>query len=304
MNFNQLVIEVQRITGRNDSGFTDRIKKSINRALRQWARALPWDGLKKHGTIAHSGGRDLYLPAEVERLIWLLDKTNQEPVVTSSQWDRDNAYELAQDQNGYASQWEFGGVAPTWTPVSGPISIYNSGASDVLSVYVTGLAQHTSMSGPMGLFSVGETLSLIGLTAATGTNSFYRIDSICKSDDSDGYITIQANGTDPVAILSPFERESQYRKVRLLDIPAAATEFMYCAYVRPTPLVNGAQTTDPSVDKDFLIWAAASDIFWQLREGDRAKGAWKKAEEIARHERGVERGFGDWSGRVVPEDLR
>lgn len=303
MTFNQLVIEVQRLTGRNDSGFQDRIKKALNRALRQWARALPWDGLKQHGSITHSGGRELVLPAEVERLVWLLDKTNREPVAAESQWDRNYPYELSNNTAGHAIVWEDGGFSPVWTGVSGPLSIYSSGASDVLSVYVTGQVQHPSQSGPLGLYWAGETFNLVGTTVASGTNGFYRVDSIAKTDDAEGYVTVCCAGT-PVAVLSPFDTESQYRKVRLMEVPAVGTEFLYCAYVRPTPLVNGSQTPPPSVDSDFLVWAAASDIFWQLKEGQRASGAWKKAEEIARHERGVEMGFGDWHGRVTPEDNR
>lgn len=303
MTFNQLIIEVQRLTGRNDSGFQDRIKRGLNRALRQWARALPWEGLKRYGTIAHSGGRELVLPGEVERLVWLVDKTNQDPVAAGSRWDQDYTYELSTDSAGYVSGWEDGGTSPVWTAATGPLSIYSSGASDVLSLYVTGQAQHPSQSGPLGLYEVGETLSIVGTTAATSTNSFYRVDSIAKTDDADGYITVCSCGT-PIAVLSPFDDDSQYRKVRLMEIPSAGTEFLYCAYVRPTPLINGAQTPPPSVDQDFLVWAAASDVFWQLKEGQRASGAWKRAEEIARHERGVELGFGDWGGRAVPEDNR
>lgn len=57
------------------------------------------------------------------------------------------------------------------------------------------------------------------------------------------------------------------------------------------------------MEQDFLIWAAAADIHWQLREGTRGTAARRRADKIAAEHADKEKMFGDWSGRMVPEDL-
>lgn len=302
MTFTDIIKEVQRNTGRNDAKFLDRIKAAINRAVRQWARAIPWPALKVTGDITHQGGRELILPSEIDRLIWIMDKTNSRAVEAGSQWDRMDTYEYANDLAGFAMEWIDAGYTPLFTAVSGPLVVYSSGASDILTLHVYGQAQSASLAGNLGMYQASDQLNMVGASPYTTTNSYIRVDAIGKSADIDGVLTIECLGG-IVGFIGPYEDEGQYRKIQFMDIPAANTVFKYGGYTRPPKLVDGNQHLPPSVDEDFVMWAASSDIFWQMREGSKAQSAWARAEEIGGHDISKEKQFGDTSSRIIPEDL-
>lgn len=303
MNLFDMSVEVQRLTGRNDSNFTSRIHASLNRALRQWARALPWPALKQVREISHIGGRELVLPGDVERLVWLVDKTNQSAVEASSNWDRSAPSNLSADTPGAAVAWEDAGCGPTWTGVTGPLSVISSSVTDTASIYIYGDVQHATAPTAFGLYGMGEVLTLANASGVTSTHSYSKVSAISKSADTLAHVTVMC-ASSPVAILAPYERETRYPKIRLLDIPTNQPTFIYGAFIQPQPLVHLYQAPSPSVETDFLIWAAAHDIFWQTKEGQRADKAWAMAEQIARHKMGVERAWGDQGVRFIPEDYR
>jgi hypothetical protein len=301
MNLADMKIEVKRITGRNDSGFDARIEKALNRSLRQWARAQPWDDLKRVIDITHPGGRTLYLPSEVERLVWMMDKTNAKSLEATNQWDRMDAYGYANDRTNNSDNWRTAGYSPTFTGASGPLAIYSSATSDVASVYVTGQVLPGGGTAPRDLYELGETFSVVGATPVTGTNTFTRVTSIAKATDITGVLTIQCQGG-TVGHIGPYDLESRYPMIELFEIPTANTVFRAGVLTRPPRLTAAYQAPPPSVDSDFLIWAAASDIHYQLGEGERSQAALSKAGAIARERCGVEKMFGDWYGQIVPEE--
>ena len=301
--FGDIIIEVQRLTGRNDSGFVDRIKAAVNRAVEEWARTSPWPGLQRVGNIVHAGGREMVLPSDVDRLVWLLDVTHQTPVsVGDDRWDTSWPGYYATDLVSRAYEWEDAGYTPIFTGVTGLLKVWSSGASDAATIYITGFNQDTAVSGPMGLHQVVEAIALVGSTPYTTTNCYQRIDSIGKSADCNGIIKVSCGG-DVVSMMGPLEAEARYRKIRFMAIPGAGTEFKYFGYTRPPRLVNTAQCPPPSVDPDYLTWFAAADIHFMLREGDRCKYCTERAEKLAARVITKERMFGDTSSRVIPEDF-
>lgn len=302
MNFADIKQEVKRLTGRNDSGFDTRIEASINRAVRQWARGQPWADLKRTVEVTTVGSsRKLYLPSEVERCIWVIDKSNSKAVERASeQWDRYETYSYSNDRTGHADEWKTAGLSPVFTDVSGPLAVYSDNASDTELVYVSGQILPTGGTAPMMYVETGESWNLNGATPVTGTNSFYRVDSICKADDTTGTVRVDALGG-AVAYLGPYDREACYPVIELLEIPGAAITFKCGVYTRPSRLVNAYQSLPPSVSSDFVIWLAAADIHYQLGEGERSVAATRKAQQIAADECGVEKMFGDWCGQIVPE---
>lgn len=301
MNLTQLITEVQRLTGRNDSGFYARIESAVNRGIRQWARSLPWPGLEVTGEITHTGGREMVLPGVVDRLMWILDISNYMQVDASDgQWDRQYPYTESTSPEGFAREWEDMGYTPICTTVSGPLVAYSSNASDVATLYVTGTAQSATLSGPLGQYRVVEAIDIIGNTPATTTHNYVGVESLAKSDDCDGEIVVSAAGG-VVSIIDSLSPHAAYKKIRFLYAPATGTQFRYRGYVRPPELKNANQAPPPAVDPDFLIWIAAHDIYYEMAEGSRAAYAWKKAEEIAGNEISKRRLFGDYSARIVPE---
>ena len=302
MNFSDLKLEIKRLTGRNDSSFDSRIEQSINRAVRQWARGQPWDDLKRTVDITTvSAARKLYLPSEVERCVWVMDTSMPRALERASeQWDRYETYNYAQDQTGYADEWRPAGMSPVFTDVSGPLAVYSDNASDTELVYVAGQVLPSGGSAPLMYVETGESWNLNGATPVTGTNSFYRVDSIAKSADTTGTVRVDAQGG-AVAYLGPYDREACYPVIELLKIPGSGTSFRCGVYTRPPRLVNAYQSLPPSVSSDFVIWLAAADIHYQLGEGERSIAATRKAQAIASDDCGVDKMFGDWNGQIIPE---
>jgi hypothetical protein len=300
MNLADMKVEVKRLTGRNDSGFDTRIEKALNRALRHWARSQPWDDLKRVIDITHPSGRVLYLPSEVERLVMLMDKTNAKEMEYRDQWDRMDAYGYANDRSNNPEFWRLAGFSPTFTTASGPLAIYSSDASDIASVYVTGQVLAAGGTAPRDLYELGETFSVVGATPVTGSNTFTRVTTISKAADITGVLTIQCQGT-TVGHIGPYDLQARYPMVELFEIPKANTQFRARVLVRPPRLTAAYQAPPPSVDTDFLIWAAASDIHYQLGEGERSQAALSKAGAIMRENCAEEKMFGDWYGQIVPE---
>lgn len=302
MNFADIKQEVKRVTGRNDTEFDDRIEEAINRAIRDYARAQPWADLKRVVELTHQGGREMAFPSNVMRVGWILDKTNVREVETvQRQWDRVETAAYSQDLTGFADFWQPAAARPVFTNVTGPLELYSSGASDVVSLYVAGLVVDTGGTSALDHYDAGETVNLVGTTPATTTNSYYRPDSICANDDHDGVIRVKSQGT-VVGRIGPFERYSSYPWVRFMDIPSSGVVFRCGVYTRPAQLVNAYQAPPAAVDPDYLVWASAGDIFWQTKEGDRSVGAFRKARDIAKERKGVEMLFGDFDAQIVPQE--
>jgi hypothetical protein len=150
-------------------------------------------------------------------------------------------------------------------------------------------------------YEVGETMALLGTTPVTSTNEYFDVTGICKSAATVGAIIVKSQGT-VVARISPTTRRASYPWIRFLRTPAAGTHFLVGVQTTPPQLSDPYQAPPPSVPIDFLIWAAAGDIFWQLHEGDRAQLATRRALDIAKDQRGAEMLFGDSCFQIVPEE--
>lgn len=304
MNYLQLRVEVKRVTGRFDSQFDDRINMALMRAVRDWAREFPWESTELEGTITHRGGNMLVFPDDVERVVWLADKTNHAEVpVGSRQWDREEAYSYLSQTAGNALQWEPAGYVATMTPVTGYLeSRYNGTALTTPSVYISGRYIYDETVGKQSELVASSTLGPTCITGVTTTRQFSWVDSIHVDARMPDPIEIRCAGT-LVALIGPRNYESRYYRVRLLDAPPSGTEFVYRALQRPALLKDDYSAPPAGMNHDYLIWEAASDIFFQLKEDDRAIMAKRMADQIAKDYRQVETQFGDWSGRAIPEDL-
>lgn len=305
MNLLQIKTEVKRTVGRHDAQFDDRITWAVNRAVRDWARAFPWETLRVSGTVTARGGNALVFPAGVDRLIWLADKTNTAPLDAGNrQWDRSDTYSLVQQTAGLARQWETVGYVPTFTDVSGPIVakflIESSTAATVSIVgdllLDSGAGDHTDIEG----------IEYLGVTDNSGVTSgttWKKITSVRLLDRAPRLLKLLCGGN-LVSVIRVDEYEPVYYKVRLLDTPTTGTVFQYEAFRRPRDLVYDGDVVPPGVNTDYLLWDASSDIFTQLKEDERAAMAKARAARIARDVKAVEVQFGDWAGQIIPEDLK
>jgi hypothetical protein len=89
--------------------------------------------------------------------------------------------------------------------------------------------------------------------------------------------------------------------VRFMDVPTAGTIFRCGVYTRPPRMVNAYQGLPPGVDPQYLIWQAAKEISWQLREGERSQMAQRMAKDVVKDNLAAELLIGDQNHQIVPE---
>ncbi|MFA4972379.1 MAG: hypothetical protein WC683_07180 [bacterium] len=304
MNYLQLRNEVKRLTGRNDAQFDDRVGKALNRAVRSWTREFPCETCECEGTVTHQGGNTLVFPEFVDRVVWLADVTNKAEVpVGDRQWDRTHTYSYLNETSGNAVQWEPVGYVATLTGVTGYLEgRLASNSSTVPQIKILGKRLYDATMGDLSMSTVIDGFSPTNATGLTTTGMFLEVDSIHIDAPLGIASEIRCQGN-IVAIINPFENESRYYKIRLVDKPAAGTVFKYRAVQRPALFKNDYAAAPVGIDSDYLIWEAASDIYFQLKEDDRGVMAKRMADKIAQDRRSYDQQFGDWSGRAVPEDL-
>lgn len=305
MNLLQLKTEVKRAVGRHDAQFDDRIEFAINRAILDWSRAFPWENLRTSGTTTARGGNTLVFPDGVDRVIWVADQTNAASLAAGNrQWDRSDPYTFLKQTQGLAREWEAVGYVPTFTDVSGPVTFHL--ASDCGSSAVTALIEGSLLlDAAAGDFTdiVGtESMGITNSSGVTTTTTWKSVTSLYLSDAAPTSLQVKCGGN-LVAAISKQRREAVYYKVRLHDKPATGTVFQYEGFRRPRTLVQDEDAVPPSIDSNYLIFKAASDIFAQLQQDERARLAWGRAAQIARDFKAVECQFGDWAGQIIPEDL-
>jgi hypothetical protein len=259
------------------------------------------------GEVTHVGGRYIYLPGYVNKLIWLLDKTNKNPVAAGDKtWDRTYPTSYSEDTVNYAVEHEDQGLFPTFTTVSGPVAAYSTHTSDVIGLYIEGdvVPGGSSFSLPADFnkFRTIEELTINGSTPVTSVNTFMDICTVGKVADAEGAIMLQCGGK-TVGIIGPLEDMSTYRRIALMSIPEVGTVFIYKGYTDPPKLTETNQTVPHTVNIDFLTWKATADILWDLRETERALVCEKKAGQIAEQHIKQEELFGAGGGRIEPEDM-
>jgi hypothetical protein len=297
---------VIRKTGRNDSDFRPRIEEAINNAMSSWARILPWPALELPGEVTHVGGKYLYLPGVVNKVVWIMDKTNKNMIRPSdNSWDRDYPTALSEDTQSYAVEFEDTGIWPTMTAFSGPLAAYSTDASDTLGLYIEGSVvpggSSFSLAPDFNKYRQIEEITIAGQSPVTSSNVFTELFTVGKTADCDGAIILQCGGA-TVGIISPLENQSTYRRIQLMYQPAAGTVFKYLGYTDPSKLINANQVVPNAVNPEYLAWEAASEILWQLRESERSQLCHREAGKIAEQEIKREQMFGAQGGRVTPED--
>lgn len=292
---------IKAIVGRADPVFDDRIVEAINRSAKAWNKTHVFDGQTVVRDITHVAGSTLYLPEDVERPLWFMDKTNAAPIDASArQWDRDRTYEYAHDQAGRVQEWEFAGFSPTTTGVTGYIEVRpQANISAVASVWIHGEIDGTPD------YMGGLRYQVTGATGYTGSVMFNSISSagVQYPGTSRTIIELRSQGA-IVGILNPFYGPSaRYPKVRFIKVPAAGTVFRYGAQLRLPQVWQEWHMLPPSIDTEYVIWKSAEEILWQLKETDRATMAGRRAKEMADTDNAADQQMGDWGGRITPEDM-
>jgi hypothetical protein len=142
------------------------------------------------------------------------------------------------------------------------LNVVSSSAGD------TGSGYNINITGTVSNVMVTETLTPIGASISTTTNTFDAgsIISVTKIGDWSGTMTLKAGST-TLLTLSPTERSRAYPQIELLWTPGDADIVEYRFYRKPRTLSAATDVTDlPDEFTDLLVWDAL--ILMAAYDGD------------------------------------
>jgi len=313
----EAIKEVQRMTGRNDPEWTERIESAIRRAYYAWESEFAWRDLIFEADLTFYGDDPyLVLPQDVEKVLWIVDADNYAEIEASDgQWDRTDTYALVTKYRGYAKQWQPVGIRPFATLVSTQTLTLEYVASvpfdtHIKQFQVRGYWQLSGATLANQVYEAFQQYEASGVTAAAAVFDLGAVLTNCLSINLVSALTCPAVFKDAsgaqIGIVPPGCRTSQYYWVKLFYMPQNGTKFHYGAIRRLSPVTHFSLYSDtilPGADPEYLVWRAASDIFTEMGEEERAGLAMRRASGVLRRQREKEVMFGDHSSRIIPEDL-
>lgn len=303
MNLGNLITEAQRLAGRVDSNFNERTRRWINEAQNEWAISVPWPTLERSETFIANGTRTLVLPARIQAVRWVGDKSNKAEVLPNRFWNREYPSQYHGQTAGSATYWRDGGVVAVAQQPAAASQIYlDTPISDSFSVYVAGLARDSNASGTANeYYFKEEEISVTGSGPHTSVNTYVQVDVVGKDDLTPGDVVLHDSATNVLARIAANQYRPEYRTIEFLLVPAAGTEISIGYTVRPAELAANYQVPHPSVDTEYLVWYAASLIHSAQGQEDQAQIKRQHAEAIIQRRIYKERMHGEKDLRAIPE---
>jgi len=306
MNLAKLVEELERRSGYNDVNFRPYWKTYINQALREFARAQPWDGLEDLFTSVADGTENLVLPYFVDTIVSIFNKTDNMPVISLGHQAANNPQIYGQHSGGGAREYCKLGETPTIRDPIGYVTAASSHQSDVDWLYVTGLIHNSAASGTaLSMEFHTSRVMATGLTPVTLDGLFSKILSISKTTDSYGdYNFVDTLGQ--VSHMEKYDGEAAFRRIQLFYKPPTGTLFEVKFRYRLLPLRDDAQAPPPAVKADYLIASALGQYYQHHDQFQKAMVMSGTAKAIIEAESNREENFNESESRMcpyVPDDI-
>lgn len=302
MTLGSLIEACAHRTGFSDSAYRPRWISFINEAIREFSRKQPWEGLEDYVTLKTDGTKYLILPHYVDTVVSLLDLTNSCPVERAGDFEVTDPAVWAQQTSGRPYKYTKAGDVPTLTDPTGYLWLQSTHASDVNTIYVTGLVSNSGASGAMERTFKELSLSATGVTPVTLSTQFVKIFSISKATDTNGDFFIYDAGASNahIAFLSKTDQASSFKRLALLFKPAVATSLELRFRYRIPQLRQDAQAPHPSVKSDFIVRHAIA-IHWEEQEQmQKAQISENKANRVLADETNKELNFNEPHNQMLP----
>jgi hypothetical protein len=309
MIFSEIVTEAQRLAGRVDSNFDDRTKKWINQAQEQWSLADPWGQLTFFEDVLTRGGRDLYLPTYMRKVLHLFDKSSKLPMERHEQWDREEPGVYADETASSTPIWwremGFSSVVGQPTTATGSkVEFDTLGAAEDIVCYISGVIQGTQASGSAVHRHMGSEFvtCMSGAGAQETSNIYVEVRQLSKTarTTDDVLCRYDASG-DHIGRIESSRYNAEYRHVQLLYSPAAGRTLTVKYILRVPDFTDDNQPAHPGVDVDYLKWWTAANIHAaqnQLQESAIKRNVAKGMLQRKSH---FEQAFGDQDLRMAPD---
>jgi hypothetical protein len=277
MTLGELVTNCQGLIADTSATVRTQVVNAINRHYNQLCVEVDLPDLWTEGT-ATASGTDLIIPSHVSEVVELIDVANSRRL-TPDNGIIEQAGSSALTA-GTSYMWGYNGLSPVviQPTASQSIKVVASTATTITAT-VVGLAV-AGATGAGATIPLKQTGALVGATEVALTTSLSKILSFSLETIS-AYRLRLYYVTDLVtaAEIMPGATVSEYLKLRLWYQPATGATFWFKGKVKPIPL--SANGDAPLFDcGNFLIHAAAADIFRRERQLDKAQYEQGEAERI------------------------
>jgi len=308
VNLGILIDKAQELADRKDTNWDARCKNWLNEGVEQWARKLPWPTLKQIEDFTFNSreptARILTLPQYVDKILRVADDTNNRVLRPMANPDLDFPLTHLDNTAGAAFSFrELGLVAVHDQPAAASVLRVQSTVSDVLTVYVAGIALDTAASGtPDARFPAHEELVVGDSSIVSSTRLFVRVDTIGKSKEvALGDILVSTAADGQLARVYRDDFQPKYRQIELLSAPIGGTVFQIEYLLKAPRMRESNDFAPPAIDSTYLIWYCASMIHTAQGNVQEAAIAFARAEAILEREATFEKNAGDQDYRAFPE---
>lgn len=268
----QLTEACELRSGYNDLTFRPTWRNFLNEAAREFARGHPWPGLEGFTTlVVPSGSSSFSLPHWLDEVISIANVTDILPVDRAGDWDRTATSLYTQNTAGRLMQYDSGGVYPVSRAPVSYLTVVSSSALDTFgSVNISGYVTDTRYSGtPMENLFQNISMTPGGVTPVTFTSLWNQILSISKSTETNGDFYLSDSGSGQpnagVSYIPRYDTEASFRRLRLLQVPQAATTILIKYRSKVPPLYSNEQSLYPGIDGDYVVHKAI-DLFYRFQQ--------------------------------------
>lgn len=300
--FGELITGVGRYVGRPDTVYREHVKEAINLALLGFTRQFVTPSTRRRTTLLATGAQQQGLPADVDRPVWFMDKSNSRAIDAGLNWDRNYPNSFGNATGGYVFEWSPDGVHPTIEQPLGTYLTLESSASDARAVLFEGTVYDSASSGwGTHEYESRERAYLTGTTPVTLTVPFQNLREIAVASRLNNAVIVRS-GTKAIAIIDRGDVAPAYPWVRWLRVPGAGTEILM-EYIPKVPrLRDDDQGIPPFVPADYLYWHAIQQCAADLERPMLSQTANAKLGEVILNERQKQLAFGDNEWRGQPAD--
>lgn len=305
MNLGQLIESIVERTGFDDANFRPNWISFINESVREFGRRHPWPGLEdNYNDVLRSGQQYYIVPEYADDIVSILNTTDKTPIGRQTDFAGQAPSVYGAETTGTPLNYDHvGEVATTATP-TGYLWVNSSDASDIETLFVTGLFENTSASGTALHYTQRvEEISANGASPVTLTTLFANIISISKATATDGdyFIYDAGNSDERIGFIPKDGTESSFRRLEFVFVPASDTNVRIRYRRRIMPLRQDAQSPPPGVRPDFIVDHAISIYQRQNEQYQKAQFHEQKASAVIQREANKEQNWGEPGSFIHPQ---
>jgi len=300
----QIIEACEFRTGFKDSSYRTRWVEFVNKAIREYSRRQPWEGLEEVLTLVADGTKYLYLPHYVDTIVHIVNVTSRIPLTREGDWDREATSAYVDQTAGTAIAYDKIGTVAALREPTGYLVLQSTHASDLQTICFNGIAANSGASGTaltdsFTTLSVGAT----GTSPLTLSTLFTHIVSVGKATISNGDFFVYDAGASMkhTAYINRYSSDSHFKRLQLLYVPAAGTIFELRFRYKVPPIALDEQSPHPSIPFDYLVAETIATHHREREQDQKAALVSNEATRLLEGEAHKETNFDEPYSRIIPQ---